>query len=339
MKVNRQELLKALKAIKPGLATKDIVEKATCFIFTGTEIITYNDLISIGIPFKTDFKCSVPAQEFYKILSEMEDKDLRIFVKDGKLNFKTSRATGHASISTESADDIVQLLIPKNKQKWQPLPKDFIQGVSLCMFSTSKDMTHPHLSCLCIQGDEIISSDDYRISLFTMKNKIKNKMLIPATEIQELIKFKVTHYSINEPWVHFKDKNGVVFCARTIQADFPNYKKFLDVKGTRRFKIPEGTIKAIKLSSIFAEGDFDSNKRILITIGDGELVCKGEKESGGIEVKTKIDFKGKPVSFTINPFFFSQILSHISTVVLSKNTLLFKSGSFKHLISLFEDTK
>ena len=61
MKIEREELLKVLSAIRPGLAKKDIVEQATHFIFTGQEVLTYNDQICISYPFETDFECSVPA--------------------------------------------------------------------------------------------------------------------------------------------------------------------------------------------------------------------------------------------------------------------------------------
>ena len=52
IKVNRVELKEALERVRPGLASKDIIDQATSFAFLKDRVVTYNDEISISHPVK-----------------------------------------------------------------------------------------------------------------------------------------------------------------------------------------------------------------------------------------------------------------------------------------------
>ena len=43
MKINKSELQEALAKVKPGLASKDLIEQATSFAFMDGRVVTYND--------------------------------------------------------------------------------------------------------------------------------------------------------------------------------------------------------------------------------------------------------------------------------------------------------
>ena len=60
----RNNVLNILKMIKPGIASKDLVESMTYFFLSGNEIVTYNDRISITHPFQTNFSAFVKADSF-----------------------------------------------------------------------------------------------------------------------------------------------------------------------------------------------------------------------------------------------------------------------------------
>ena len=66
MEVNKEELLKILIAVKPALSKKEILLQMSHIIFTGEDVATFNDTLCIIHPYKTDFKCSVQGEEFYK---------------------------------------------------------------------------------------------------------------------------------------------------------------------------------------------------------------------------------------------------------------------------------
>ena len=76
MKIDKKHLVKALQQTKPGLAQKAIVEQFTHFIFSGKEIMTYNDEVCICCPFESDFKTSVKADDLWKLLAGIQGEGL-----------------------------------------------------------------------------------------------------------------------------------------------------------------------------------------------------------------------------------------------------------------------
>jgi len=82
-------LLNALEKIKPGISNKGIVESMSYFMFSGKDVITYNDKISIQHPLKTDFSLFVKANDLYKIISKLTAKKVFLTEKKDKLHIKS----------------------------------------------------------------------------------------------------------------------------------------------------------------------------------------------------------------------------------------------------------
>lgn len=335
MKINRQELINILNSIKPGLSKKAIVEQATHFIFTGHEIITYNDRICIIYPFTTDFSCSVPAEEFYKILSNIHREEISIDYKEQKLYIKAKGI--NAGIVTDTGDSILKMVdildLDYAIEFQNDIPEDFIHGMSMCMFSASKDMTIPVLSCLFVNGKNIASTDDYRISQYKMKSRIKGKFLIPATSVMELVKFDIVKYSILDSWVFFFTKENMCFCAKTIKGDFPDYEPFIKDFDEISIALPEDSKEMIEAACILSEGDTEQDKEIDIQIKDNIISIKGENKIGWVESQTSVKFDNN-AKFCINPFFLLKILNKTNIMHLADNKVMFKSVNFKHVIAL-----
>ena len=137
--MKRKELLSVLEKVKSGIATKDIVESMTYFMFSGKEVITYNDKISIQHPLKTDFKLFVKANDLYKIVSRLTDDDIILSEKKGKLNIKGR--TINANLSTIFDKEVLTRVdnVRKSlkKAKWKKLPENFCQCINMCSFTTS----------------------------------------------------------------------------------------------------------------------------------------------------------------------------------------------------------
>ena len=91
--MKRKELLKALLSVKPGVANKDIIESMTYFYFNGTHVISYNDIVSIQHPLKTDFKTFVKADDFFKVISKVKSEELAF-----KMNIVTGKQIGRAHV-------------------------------------------------------------------------------------------------------------------------------------------------------------------------------------------------------------------------------------------------
>ncbi len=340
MKISTEHLLTVLKIVKPGLAKREIIDKSTHFIFSGSDVLTYNDRICISYPLKTDFECSVPAAEFFKIVSNMEENEIDIVLKDDKLFLKGTKARScYTTFSQENIAAIKKLISALNlkslKNKWKPLPKDFVDGLKLTMFSASQDLSFGALNNVSVQNNVLISSDNNRVSYYQMKSSTDKEFLIPLSSVVELVNFPVDRFVLSESWVYFSTSEGVVFASRVVNEKFPNVKSLLSsIKEGEEFTFPDGAKKLVDDVSILAPGEYDLDRIITVKMARGKLVCKGEKATGWIEKEIAADYKGSPLQFFVNPIFLSQILSKSTSILLGQNRALFQSGKFRHLMSL-----
>ena len=71
--------------------------------------------------------------------------------------------------------------------------------------------------------------------------------------------------------------------------------------------MPDEFKDTIDSALIFADGEKDIDRRVSVSIRDGIMLCKGEKDAGWIEIKEKVEFSGD-IEFVVNPIFMSKIL-------------------------------
>jgi len=339
MKIKRQVLVDILAAVKPGLAKKAIVEQSTHFVMTGNEVITYNDRICISHPFKTDFHCSVSAEELYKILVGISHEEIDFEFKDQKIHIKGKGF--NAGLATDTGENILKMVglldLKEANEIKKPLPVDFIEAITMCMFSASKDLTNPGMACLLVENQYVASTDDLRISEYKMKSKMDCSILLPASSAVELVRFAVDQYVVSKDnaWIHFFGKNGVCFSSRLVEADFPPYSKFLEGFDSSEIKLPDNVKQMVETASVLTEGEISLDKEINIEIKDGLLRVKGQNNIGWIESEIEVNFKNADsIQFGVNPFFMLKIMDHTKSMFYGGNKILFQSGEFKHVIAL-----
>lgn len=335
MKVNRQKLVSILSAIKPGLAKKQIVEEAAHFIFTGEDVLTYNDNICIIHPFQTDFKCSIAANEFYKIMANIETNEVELFLEDNKLKIYADKTK--ANLATSDGEKILSMInnfkLNQVMKNLIPLPEDFLKGAELCKFSASKNASNPILTCISIDKDSMTSSDDLRISQYKMKKSINCSILIPAKSVMELIKFPVIDYYISTGWIFFATKEDILFCSRLVTGKYYDCSEFFSFERGIEIDLPKEISKMIEISSILTEGEYDTDKFVDFEISNGKIKCKGENSVGWIENEIETVSKST-IKFSINPLFLIKILEYSSKMIYKDNRVLFSFDNFQHLMTL-----
>ena len=86
MKINKTELQLALEKVKPGLASKEVIEQSTSFAFMGNRVVTYNDEISISHPVKgLEVMGAVKAQALYSFLSKVKRDEIDVEWEENQL--------------------------------------------------------------------------------------------------------------------------------------------------------------------------------------------------------------------------------------------------------------
>lgn len=304
------------------------------FLFSGKNIVTYNDKISIQHPFKTGFNLFVKASDLYNIISKLKAEKIKLdVVKDGKLNIKCNKLNAH--LSTIDDEEVRQRIATIDKSlknaKWKSLPTNFNDSLLLCSFSASKQESDQTLTCVYINGVDCIASDNRRIA-HSVFDKSMDTMFVKASEVRNLITINPIKYSSSKSWLHFKNAENCIFSIRKIDGDFPDYMQFFDFDGTI-VNLPQELLEGMDITAIVTD-KLDPSITIKITNGLCNII--GESEAGKVHYRSKIDYNGKEISFTINPDFLKEMMSHSSQIVISKERAKLQTDSnFTLVTSLF----
>jgi hypothetical protein len=342
MEVIREEFQKILESLKLGVGSgADVGLEGIAF--TGDNLVSFNKIVSVSFPFKSSFSCLISYEKLNSIVKELKGEKLDMVLKESQLRIESSNGkAGITKIEDSQVWDFIKSLNLHLIKKWGKLPSSFLSGLELCLFSVGKDFSSGPLSCIFIDGSNLYSSDNLRISYFSMGEEIGGKYLVPGNAISSLIKFPVIDFSVNNSWIHFRTKEKAIFSLRLFEGSFPDckgaFKDFFSIKKGIKVDLPQDLKELLPSLVIFREdGVTDMDMKASFQFKSGTLTCRSECSSGWIERKVKkIKYTGKDFSFLINPLFLRQIIELSPTMLLeeSGSRALFTSKNFHHLIAL-----
>lgn len=329
MKIKTKKLNTIFEKIKPGLAQKDIIEQAKNIVFDGKYIFTYSGNIGVFFPFKTDFVCSVPAQELIKIVSEILDEEIDIEFLENSLKLSGKNIEVELNVLINDIQDSDKMV--NQDVRFYKLPENFQQGIDLCSFAVSKDVSS-YLNGIYVIEENMFGSDDLRISYFEMKSEVKKSFLIPLSSVLSLKGFELKKYGVKDGWIFFKDFDDVLFCSRLLELDYSDPSQYFEFEG-KQIIFPEDMRMLVEKAEILSEGDFDIDKKITVKIKNNKVTCIGENDIGKIHTFAKM-IVDTNIEFIINPIFFKRILSETNSAKIKGDRIMFETENFKHLISL-----
>jgi DNA polymerase III sliding clamp (beta) subunit (PCNA family) len=338
-KVKTSELLDALTKVRPGLANKEIVEHSTSFAFMGDRVVTFNDELAVSHPIKVGFEGAVQAEELHKLLTRIKDETLILEVTQGdegsQLLIKGKKLNAGIRLDSEVRLPLDSINAAK---KWNKLPENFLEGLRFVLFSASRDMTKPALTCVHVDGALLETCDQFRITRWKMKDgAIKAEVLIPAATCRALLAFKVVDQCVVDGWVHFRTEAGTILSARTIDHEeykFPDLDDFLSVEGEDLMLPQEMVTDMLSRAGVFSQKDFDSDEEVTLVLEPGKVTVKAQGKIGWLEETGRIKYDGEQREVVINPQFLIEILAHLEETTVSENAMLFTGDNFMHAISL-----
>ena len=338
MKVDRIELRNKLAALRPGLAKREFVQQSCHFIFLKNEIVSFNDKIAIMVPFESEEEFSVKGEEFFRLIDGMKGETLTLTIEKGKVKLRSQDTTSTMATISEDQNTLPKV-IEELKEKmtgYKLLPKDFLEGISLCSFSTSADLSRGVLACVAVDGDSCYSLDSNRSSMYKMKTKMRDSFFIVGREAVELVKFPVTSYCTDGKWCHFKTKEDVTFSCLLMTGEFPIKKMipvFEKMKELPCIELPSELKTVVENVTVLAADDITrSGKAVYISMADNEITVKASNDLGRVEKKLACDYEGDEINMIINSNLLSQILSRATSLSKDKDMLHFKAESFQHIL-------
>lgn len=343
-KVLRSQLVEALGLLKPGLASKDIIDGATSFHFHDGMICSNNDMVSVAVPLKVGVTGSIKADDFLRLLEKIPNEDLTLGYGPNKITIEETGEEVPSEIIVRAGKIKAGLRIkpevlhpPQPESEFLPLPNGFLEAVHFTMFSCSRNMTIPHLTCVHIQGKKISSADNWRVTQFLLEDPSPLDLLLPADQAQHLSRYNLTHIALDPPsWVHFKnEETGLIVSIRLKAGQFIDVDKFFDVKG-QTVVFPPGIKDTLERIRIMTEGLSELDLKIFLHLNENSLLCRGEKSLGWVEETLEIDYDGPEVKMHINPIFLQDILSRTQEMILGgpgdRRVCYFWGKNFHHVM-------
>jgi DNA polymerase III sliding clamp (beta) subunit (PCNA family) len=327
-RMNRIELLTAVEKIKPAISS-GLTDQDNLIMFEGGEVKTFNNEIMMISPVDISFEGAVPANEMLSLLQKMNDKSIKISEKGSELRIsgKTTKA-----VLQKSEVEMPEVTVPS---KFTLLPINFTEGLKYCRFTVAESGNVLHN--IMIEGDKIVSSDNYRITEYTLeKDVFKKTQLIPAPICTTLISFTPISFASNKSWLFFKNEEEAVLCIRRVEEKFPDIQSILKEKFKgEKVSLPENLKEALERAKILSAEDMvTGNRTVDITIDNDHILCQGECSMGRIDEEIKIEYSGKKIFFSIVPDFLYQILNNTDKMVVGESSLKFKTKNFQHIVQL-----
>lgn len=335
MITKRDTLVNILGAVLPGLANKDKLPQAQSFIFTDGQVITYNDRLAIHHPLPADLaelQGAVRATELYKVLSKMPiGIDIDLTMTDAEVLIKTSTIQAKVRCEKEIVNQYSTVPIP---EKFKKIPEGLLQAMQDASFSASTDLSKPLLVHLFVNGGKVTSCDNRRVTICQFKGKA-DKMFVPASVVSDLCSYEPVEYGVTEGWIHWKNKNEVVFSFRTLEGEYPGVEHFFEgVDQWASIPFPKGMAEAVgRVSEALDKNDL--LPYVTVAYKGGKVVVSGQGPFATIKERLAVDTDAE-VSFLIAAEFFTDLLERgVNAYIGDKRMCLMNDDkTFRHLVCL-----
>jgi DNA polymerase III sliding clamp (beta) subunit (PCNA family) len=337
MRADREELLKCLESMLPGLSTREIIEQSSCFIFEGKKIITYNDEIACSQNNPLSIKGAVQALPLIAILRKLKETRIEILEseKGEELLIKGKKRRAGIRMEKEIILPIDSLEAPK--KKWKDLPEDFADAISLVHQCAGKDETQFVTTCINIHPNWIEATDNYQAARYKIETNLKKSVLIRRDSLKHIISLNMTKFNQSKNWIHFKNQEGLILsCRRFVREvdDYPNISSILKTKGDP-IALPKGLKDAIEKAEIFSAENAEENQ-VIVNLRKGKLKITGRGASGWFCEIKKIKYRGQSLSFAIAPNLLIELVQRHTQCQITERLLKADIGKFRYVTALDE---
>jgi hypothetical protein len=345
--MNRLELLAALKAVTPGLATgSSMVQGADTVVLSPGLVQTYNDHVSVThpAPVPEEITAAIKAAEMVKVLEKMAGLDITAKITDkNKLELSDGRTTLSMTLVEANTTDMIRSLDLEGLE-WLPLPKGFAKALALTAPGASRNPAHGVWAGVCILIDRLLSTDNFRASWADLEEHMVRPgtpfapFVLPAPAALRIAAMDgLESWAATPSWAHFMDKNGAVFSSRLLGGEFPVdgvLNLFPEAVG-ETWELPEALKPALERAAVMAS-PLDSGMDFVTIRRDGQdIVVMGEQSAGSVTDRVPAGERGWPegAAIRISPKYLLDIMGATRTFRMTGTMLAFEAPGFRHVTS------
>jgi len=332
--MKKQDLLTALETVKPGLASKEMIEQSTSFAFMGGRVVTYNDEISLSYPTDLQIEGAIQAEELYKLLNRLKEDEIEVEIKGNELRLESGNTKAGLTLQEEIKLPLEEI---GETGKWKTLPEDFLKHVKRAVLSCTNDMSRPVLTCVHITKEGIIEgSDSHQITRCQLEKEMPVKtFLLPVSATVEVIRLRPIKVAEGDGWIHFQTDEGTILSCRVFEDTFPDTAPFMEVEGVEII-LPKAIDEILDRAAVFAKRDHFLDESVVLTLKDKRVLVESKSGVGWFKESARMRYSDSPISFTITPYLLKDILKETSTCVICKDRLKFEGEGWEHITTLKE---
>lgn len=335
MRINREEFLKQLESVLPGLSTKEVIEQSSCFIFKDKTVNTYNDEIACSQKSLLKIEGAVPAMPFISILRKLKEEELEIAVgesdKGGTLLIKGKQR--RAGINMEQ-DILLPIDAVDKPKKWKELPDNFADAIAIVQPCAGTNEAQFVMTCVHIGPKFIEACDNHQVTRFRIRTDVDKSILVRRDSLKYIVSLEMVEFSETKHWVHFRNSDGLVLSCRHWVDDYPSddISKVLQMKG-EPLTLPKGLKEAVEKAEIFSSENIEGNN-VIVNIKKGKFKITGKGVSGWFTEVKKSKYDGVSLQFTIPPNLLVELVQRHNECEVSESRLKVKGGKFVYVTVL-----
>jgi DNA polymerase III sliding clamp (beta) subunit (PCNA family) len=349
MNFQRKELLDTLNIVKPGLASKDLVEELTCNWFQGDTLYAYNDLIGIQIPFKTDFTGGLRGSLLLGLLDKSRAKEVSISPLNDGNEMLLKAANTRLTLALLEQNRALWEVPEFDKSKSFVIGKDFLLALENVLISIGGDTSIPDQLGVTLLATndtlDLFTTDNSTISWYRLpkpKGYNVERVIIPAIFCEQLLRLckDGAYLVVTDEAVMAQNSKGIFLFSRLIESQRP-----LDLADIVASSLPEtyeenlitvpSRLKlAIERVNIVLENHVGQPADFYIEEGSNFLRLYAKTDNGEIKDSMKLDQEHSIVRISVDPTLVKRALNGRTQFLLTDNCFVLAGpGEFIHLIS------
>lgn len=296
VRVKREELLRRLQSVAPGLAAKEVVEQSSCFAFQNGKVYSYNDELACQCPsgLGKTFAGAVLAKPLLELLEKLPEDEVEVDIGEGELVIVGKRRRAGIRMEAEITLGIGNVETPET---WRELPPGFNDAVEVVGTCASADDARFSLTCVHVHPKWLEACDNYQLLRYRLKTGAEKPFLVKRDALRHVTALGMAEIAETVNWVHFRNPNKLILSCRRYLEEYPDLNAVYDVEGAP-VTLPGGLAEAVDKASVFLQ---DQDSKVLIHLSPGKLKVKGQGADGWFYETKKIEYTGTKMEFLVSP--------------------------------------
>jgi DNA polymerase III sliding clamp (beta) subunit (PCNA family) len=317
--IQREELIRDLDQVKPGLSSREFIEQSSCFCFQDGVVMTFNDEIACRKRTVLPINGAIQAQVLRDILDKLPDAELTVEEgENGEVIFKGKRRAFGMVKDAEIHLPINQVENPSEDQ-WKPLPKTFLEALKLVRHCVSTDESKFLLTCIHLTPKGMESCDNLQMIRYRFPTGLTEKVLVRGSSLSQILDLGMESVCLTPSWIHFRNESGLVLSCRRFADEYPDLSPLTQFEGYP-IRIPQGLKEASERAAVFAR-DRAGDPLIEVTLREDRIRLEGRGLSGWYREVKRVQYRGPELRFFISPDLLAHLSEHYSDAQISDERL------------------